>query len=94
MSRLSISLLILVLLSATAVVTVRHQNRLKFVALQIREHRYDELQAEWGRLMLEKATWTRQHNVADDAKKRLAMSAPSADKIVTLELNKNHLELE
>jgi cell division protein FtsL len=86
MTRLQIFLLLLVLISAAAVVSVRHHNRLEFVALQKQEQRYDELQAEWGRLMLEKATWTRQHNVADDAKKRLAMSAPSPDKIITLEL--------
>ncbi|MGI9319684.1 MAG: cell division protein FtsL [bacterium] len=87
MSRLNLFLLFLVLISALAVVAVRHQNRLEFVSLQKQEQRHDELQAEWGRLMLEKATWTSQHNVADDAKKRLAMSAPGSDKIVTLDLN-------
>lgn len=87
MSRLNILLLTAVLVSAVIVVTVRHKNRLEFIALQNQEQRHHELEAEWGRLMLEKATWTSQHNVADDAKKRLAMSAPSSDKIITLDLN-------
>lgn len=86
MNRLQLFLLCLVLISAAAVVTVRHQNRLAFVALQKQEQRHDELQAEWGRLMIEKATWTRQHNVADDARKRLEMSAPTPDRTVTLQL--------
>ncbi len=81
-----IILLIIVLLSAASVVTVRHHNRLEFIALQKQEQRHDELQAEWGRLMLEKATWTRQHKVADAAHKSLEMSPPKPDKIVTLEL--------
>ena len=84
MTRLQLFVLVLVMISAVAVVSVRHQNRLTFVALQQQEKRYDELQAEWGRLMIEKATWSGQHNVADDAKKRLAMTAPTEEKIVTL----------
>ncbi len=86
LSRLQLFLLCLILISAAAVVSIRHQNRLAFVALQKQEQRHDELQAEWGRLMLEKATWTRQHNVADDARKRLEMSAPTPDRTVTLQL--------
>lgn len=85
-SRVQLFLVCLVLISAAAVISVRHQNRLAFVALQKQEQRHDELQAEWGRLMLEKATWTRQHNVADDARKRLEMAAPTADRTVTLQL--------
>ena len=87
-TRLQLFLLVLVLISAVAVVSVRHQNRLEFVALQQQQKKHDALQAEWGRLMLEKATWTRQHNVADAARKQLAMNAPSADSIVTLEVKK------
>lgn len=87
MRRLHISLLIVVMISAASVVSVRHKNRLAFVALQQQERRHDALQVEWGRLMLEQATWTRQHNVADAAQKSLAMTAPSPDKIIMLDLN-------
>ncbi len=89
MTASQILLLMVVLLSAASVVTVRHQNRLEFIALQKQELKHDQLQAEWGRLMLEKATWTGQHNVADAALKTLEMSAPKPDKIVTLELAAN-----
>lgn len=84
MSRLQLFLLVLTLISAAAVVTVRHQNRLAFMALQGQERERDALQAEWSRLMLEKATWTSQNNVADTARKQLEMAAPSPDRIMTL----------
>lgn len=86
MTKIQVCLVVSIMLSATAVIAVRHQNRLAFVALQEQEQQRDSLQAEWGRLMLEKATWTRQNNVADAANKNLEMTAPSADKIVTLDL--------
>ncbi len=86
MARSLIVLLCLVLVSAAAVVAVRHQNRLTFVTLQKQEQRHDELQAEWSRLMLERATWTRRNSVVDDARKRLGMVAPSPERIVTLQL--------
>lgn len=83
---LMILLLCLVLGSAAAVVSVRHLNRLAFVDLQEQEQRHDDLQAEWSRLMLERATWTRQNSVVDDARERLGMLAPLPERIVTLHL--------
>jgi len=84
MSRLQLFLLVLTLISAAAVVAIRHENRLEFVALQQQERERDALQAEWGRLMLEKATWTSQNNVAETAGKTLEMTAPAPDRIITL----------
>ena len=89
MSHLQIFFLALVMISAVCVVAVRHESRLTFVALQKEEKKRDDLQADWGRLMLEKATWTGQHNVADTARKRLSMSVPEADSIITLELSED-----
>ncbi len=84
-SRLQIFVIVLVIISAASVVSIRHYNRLEFVELQNQQKRHDELQTEWGRLMLEKATWTGQHTVADAARKQLAMNAPSPDKIITVQ---------
>ena len=86
MSIRSVFLWLLVMVSAVLVVTVRHHNRIAFVALQEVEAQKIELQSEWGRLMLEKATWSMHNNVADDARKRLVMAPPAPEKIVTLEL--------
>lgn len=70
-------------LSAVAVVTVRHQNRLAFVDWRTVETEQVELQTEHGRLLLEKATWARRHHIMNDAR-RLGMTAPAPDKIITL----------
>ncbi|MEM7193569.1 MAG: cell division protein FtsL [Pseudomonadota bacterium] len=88
MRSVHIVLFVLIMLSAWVVVTVRHQNRLAFIELQQHEKQKQQLQTEWGRLMIERATWTHQRNVAKDANDRLAMSAPSPEKIVTVELSK------
>ena len=50
------------LVSALYVVVVRHQNRLEFLQVRSAEEQRDQLNDEWGRLQLEKATWAR-HNV-------------------------------
>ncbi len=79
-------MLILVLISALLVVTVRHENRLSFIALQELENQRNHLQSEWGRLMLEKGAWTTKHNIADEAGNRLGMLAPPSAQIVTVQL--------
>ena len=87
MSNISISLLFLLLLSSLAVVTVRHENRLAFIKVQELEQKRDQLQTQWGRLILEKATWAMENNIAEEASARLHMSPPPADQIVTVQLN-------
>ena len=83
-------LLVMVIASAIVVITVRHENRLAFVRLQKAEGQRAELQTEWGQLMLERATWSIEHNIADVATKQLGMAPPSADKIVTVHLEKSN----
>ena len=87
MTKLTLGLFMLVVISALLVVTVRHENRLAFVNLQEQENLRNQLQNEWGRLMLEKATWTDQNNIADDAGERLGMFPPAPEKIVTVQLD-------
>ena len=86
LSKIQLLLVLIIVISATAVVTVRHQSRLEFVRLQASINQSDALQSEWGRLMLERATLTRQNNVAEAAKSQLAMAVPLPDQIITLDL--------
>ena len=72
--------------SAFAVVVVRHENRIAFNQLQRQEEIRDELQVQWGRLMLERATWRVENSVAEEAGGRLGMSAPDPSDIVTVRL--------
>ncbi len=92
MSKLSVLMLIVVLVSAFFVVTVRHENRLAFIALQKIENQRTHLQSERGRLMLEKATWAMENNIADDASNRLGMSPPPSAQIITVQLQGGQLD--
>ncbi len=85
-NRTSVWLITLILAGAFFVVVTRHENRLAFIHLQEQEEFRDQLQIEWGRLMLEKATWAIEHNIADDVGNRLGMAPPPPEKIVTVQL--------
>ena len=73
-----------ILISAMAVISIRHENRLAFVEWRNAENHKIEMQAEHGRLLLEKATWARRRNIVQDAQARLAMTAPAPTTIITL----------
>lgn len=86
MSRGLATLWLAVVVSAMAVVTVRHENRLAFIEWRKAEAGKIELQSEQGRLMLERATWAGRRNLVDDARRRLQMTEPAPHRIVTIEL--------
>ncbi|MGI9309920.1 MAG: cell division protein FtsL [bacterium] len=77
-----------VVVSAVAAVTVRHQNRLAFIAWRGAEAAQVELQSDLGRLMLEKTTLVGRRNLVEDARSRLAMDAPAPNRIITLQLER------
>ncbi|MEK9941533.1 MAG: cell division protein FtsL, partial [Gammaproteobacteria bacterium] len=64
------------LISAILVVVVRHQNRLEFLQVRAEEDLRDELNDEWSRLQLEKATWARHNLVEEAARNELGMVTP------------------
>lgn len=84
MSYFSIALVILILISAYFVVTVRHENRLAFAHVQTLESERSQLQSEWSRLMLEYATWSNRDYLSEQAGKQLEMVAPAPENIVTV----------
>ena len=46
-----------VILSAVAVIMVKHESRKQFVILQTLEKERDQMNVEWGQLQLEQGTW-------------------------------------
>ncbi len=62
---------VMAMVSAILVVVVRHQNRLEFLQVRSAEEIRDELNDEWSRLQLEKATWARHNLVEEAARKEL-----------------------
>jgi len=77
---------IFALVSALSVVVVRHQNRLEFLDMRTAEERRDQLNDEWGRLQLEKATWARHNLVEQAARQELGMVTPGPEDIVVVQL--------
>jgi len=77
-------LVLLVIVSAVAVIYSKHFGRTEFVVLQKLEHERDQLNDEWGRLLLEQSTWASPGRVEQQARLRLNMIVPSADMTVLI----------
>ena len=84
MSKTSVMLLLIIFVSAIAVVFVRSANRQSFLALQAATSERDKLSEEWGRLQLEHATWSLHDLIENEARQRLDMVAPDPREIVVL----------
>lgn len=86
--RLLVGLLsISVLFSAFAVVFSKHMSRTWFVELQTLQQYRDDLQTEWGQLLLEQNTWASQSRVERIARQELDMVLPQADQIMFVSLH-------
>ena len=62
--------------SALAVVSVQHDSRKQFRALQVLEKEHALLEMEWGRLELEQGAWTTHSRIESLAGKNLGMRMP------------------
>jgi len=76
-----IALVVLVLVSALSVVTLRQQSRMSFAQLQNLERQRDNLNIEWGRLLLEQGAWSQHQRVEKIAHMRLGMQIPESNQI-------------
>ncbi|MFT4635495.1 MAG: cell division protein FtsL [Arenicella sp.] len=65
-----------VVVSALFVVNIRHQHRLAYLAFQTAESLRDDLNDEWGQLLVESNVWASAQRVEKDAGERLSMRAP------------------
>lgn len=71
-----------VLLSALLVVYSKHLNRQLFIQLESLMNYRDQLQVEWGRLLLEESTLTAHSRVEQIAREQLKMELPTESKVV------------
>lgn len=81
MLRLNITLALVLVACALAVVSARHEARKSFIALQSEEKRTRDLEIEWGRLQLEQSTWAMHGRIEQVAGKHLGMTHPPIDRI-------------
>lgn len=74
-------LLVLIIVTAMQLVLVRHETRQHFVQLQEIAAARDRYNEEWGRLLLEQATWGTHGRVEQMARSELGMTVPQPAKI-------------
>lgn len=75
-------LIIMLVLSAIAVIFSKYQSRLVFMEIQKKEKELDDYEVEWGRLQLELTTLTEENRVEIEARNRLMLTLPPQDKII------------
>lgn len=68
--------LLLVLVSAFALIHSTHGCRELYTQLQVLESRQWHLQEDYGRLLLEESTWASHHRVEKVAREELGMTEP------------------
>lgn len=73
-----------VLLSALGVIDARHENRRLFTQLQQLRQQRDQLNIEWGQLLLEQSTWSTHARIEQMATQQLDMQLPAHPKIVVV----------
>ncbi len=76
-----VTLSILVMVSAIAVVYSRHESRKLFVELQSKQELRDAMNIEWGKLQIEQSTWATHSRVASKAITQLGMVVPEIEDV-------------
>lgn len=74
-------LLLLCLGSATAVIATSHLTRDQYARLQQLEREQQQLQTEWGQLLLEEGAWSSPARIERLAGERLEMRLPAIDEV-------------
>ncbi|ARS54236.1 cell division protein FtsL [Kushneria konosiri] len=69
-------MLLLVIFSALGVISTAYHTRSQYARLQTMEHRHDQLQTVWSRLLLEESTWSTPSRIENLARDRLEMHVP------------------
>ena len=85
---------VICLISAVAVVGVRHENRISFIELQTLYQERDNLNIEWRRLLLEQAALSRYKQLEDWAKSNLTMEPPEQQIVLLVPENENAESME
>lgn len=86
LSRAVVALLaVAVFLSALALIDARHQNRMLFEETQQLREQRDQLNIEWGRLLLEQSTWSTHAYIEQSATQKLDMHTPVNPEILVVQ---------
>ncbi len=75
-------LLLMLVVTAIAVVYVKYSSRIHFIEYEQQQKVRDQLNIEWGQLQLEQSTWATHSRIEELAKTRLGMRNVEYEKIV------------
>lgn len=78
------------LISAIAVVELRHESRRLYTELARLQAERDALNVEWGKLLLEEGAWSQHRRIEALARVRLGMDLPEAGRIVVIRVKEAH----
>lgn len=78
-------LLVLCLVSALAVIATSHEIRERYARLQQLENEQQQLQTEWGQLLLEESAWSSPSRIERLASQRLEMRLPDVDEVEVIQ---------
>jgi cell division protein FtsL len=85
LSRAVVALLgLAVFLSAIALIDARHQNRVLFEQLEQLHQERDQLNIDWGRLLLEQSTWSTHAYIEQSATQKLDMGIPADPQVLVV----------
>ena len=76
----------LIFASALNIVLQRYETRSLFIELQALHKQKDELDREWGQLLLEQGTWGAHGRVEEIARSKLGMTVPRQEQIIRVRL--------
>ena len=79
---LNFILIVMVVVSAIAVVYVKNWNRMLYVELSDLQKTGDELNVEWGQLQIELSTLSKHGRIEELARKKLGMQALIYNEVV------------
>jgi len=74
------------MVSAMAVVELRHESRMLYAQLQKLQQERDALNVEWGQLLLEEGAWSQHRRVESVARAQLGMELPNPQHVHVLAL--------
>jgi cell division protein FtsL len=69
------------MVSAVAVVELRHESRVLYAQVQKLQHERDALNVEWGQLLLEEGAWSQHRRIEAVARAQLGMELPDAQQL-------------
>lgn len=83
-------LAVALVISAVAVVELRHESRRLYTELARLQAERDALNVEWGKLLLEEGAWSQHRRIEALARVRLGMDLPEAGRTTVIRVTEAH----